>query len=115
MNTKTVTPSDVTLPLDKFPHIEFSVTLAAVTEHKCIMCGTTELPKRAKTCGANCRKAMSRRKESIAREVLNVQDALQNLARFSDRWPDLHQYIGNALNECVTAATVTYFETTAKA
>lgn len=111
----TVTPSEVTLPLDKFPHIEFSVTLTTVTENKCLMCGTTELPKRAKTCGTNCRKAMSRRKDSLAREVLNVQDALANLARFADRWPDLQGHVERALNECVTAATVTYFETTAKA
>jgi len=115
MNTKTVTPAVVTLPLDKFPHIEFSVTLAGVTEHKCIMCGTTDLPKRAKTCGANCRKRASRRNEAIAREVANLRDALANLARFSDRWPDLQRDVEKALNECVTAATVTYFETTAKA
>lgn len=109
MNTRTVTPAVVTLPLDKYPHIEFSVTTAGVTLNKCLMCGTTDLPARAKTCGANCRKRASRRKEAIKREVQAVQDALNNLARFIDRWPDLNYEIMDAMNECVTAATVTYF------
>lgn len=115
MNTRTVTPSDVTLPLDKFPHIEFSVTPATVTEHRCIMCGATDLPKRAKTCSANCRKKASRRKEALQREVDNVNYALLRLVRKSERWPDLKAEVEKALNDCVTLATVTYFETTAKA
>jgi hypothetical protein len=107
MGRKAVTPAVVTLPMDKYPHIEFGVTAAAVTP-KCIMCGT-EISGRARTCGANCRKRASRRKEAIKREVQAVQDALNNLARFIDRWPDLNAEIMSAMNDCVTAATVTYF------
>lgn len=108
---------------------ERSVTLAGVTDtpavkrvtpavvtlslQHCLMCGAA-IPWRskrrdAKTCSANCRKALSRRKEAIKREVQAVQDALHNLARFVDRWPDLNTEIMEAMNECVTAATVTYF------
>lgn len=110
---KTVTASDVTLPMDKYPHIEFGVTLAAVTPNKCIMCGTTDLGPRAKTCSANCRKAASRRKESIARELGNLKDALNTLERYSQRWPDLMPQIEETLRQCVTAAGVTYFGVTA--
>ena len=110
---KTVTASDVTLPLDKYPHIEFGVTLAAVTPHTCMMCGTTDLGLRAKTCGANCRKAASRRKERLGRELNNVQNALDTLQRYSSMWPDLALDIEATLKECVTTATVTYFAVTA--
>lgn len=112
MKTRTVTPEEVTLPLDRYPHIEFGVTLAAVTP-KCIMCGK-EIGPRAKTCGSNCRKRASRRKETIQREVQNVQNALDHLASLIDRWPDLEYQIMDALNDCVTAATVTYFGTDAE-
>lgn len=91
---KTVTAASVTLPMDKYPHIEFGVTLAAVTP-KCIMCGI-EVSPRAKTCGPNCRKAASRRKEAIKREVHAVNDALRNLVRFSQQWPDLLDEISKA-------------------
>lgn len=77
--------------------------------HTCIMCGSPDLSWRATTCGPNCRKRASRRKEAIKREVQAVQDALNNLARLIDRWPDLKTDVMNAMNECVTAATVTYF------
>jgi len=112
MKTRTVTPASVTLPLDKFPHIEFSVTVAAVTPHKCMMCGTTELGPRAKTCSTNCRKAMSRRKEYLQRELQHVRDALQVIQRYSRQWPDLQAEIEKTLNDCVTSATVTYFGVT---
>lgn len=109
MKIKTVTPEAVTLPLDKFPHIEFGVTLAAVTP-KCLMCGRELKSARRKTCDQNCRKAASRRHEAIRREVDNVREHLAKLASFSDRWPDLNAEIMDAMNQCVTAATVTYFD-----
>lgn len=108
---KSVTTAAVTLPLDRYPHIEFGVTLAAVTS-KCIMCGT-EISPRSKTCGPNCRKRASRRKEAMARELRNIQDALRTLERYSKMWPDLAPAIEKTLKECVTAATVTYFDVTA--
>lgn len=108
---KTVTSSEVTLPLDKYPHIEFGVTLAAVTP-KCMMCGI-EISARSKTCGPNCRKAASRRKERLGRELNNVQNALDTLQRYSSMWPDLALDIEATLKECVTTATVTYFAVTA--
>lgn len=81
------------------------VTTAGVTG-KCVMCGVDVGPK-ARTCGPVCRKRASRRREAIKREVRAVQDALSNLQRFSDRWPDLNADIQDAVSECVTMATVT--------
>jgi predicted nucleic acid-binding Zn ribbon protein len=112
MKIITVMPEDVTLPMDQYPHIEFSVTTAAVTQNKCIMCGL-DISPRSRTCSPNCRKRASRRKEAMRRELLNVQDALRALERYSQRWPDLQRDIQKTLNECVTAATVTYFDVTA--
>lgn len=97
MKTKTVTAAAVTLPLDKFPHIEFGVTAAAVTP-KCLMCGQELKSLRSKTCGDVCRKRASRRKEAIKREVRAIQDALDNLLRYADRWPDLLAEISEAGN-----------------
>lgn len=103
MQTKSVTLARVTLPLDRYPHIDFSVTPVVVT---CVMCGKT-ISTRAKTCSPNCRKRMSRRKEAIAREVMAVRDALANLQRYGDRWPDLQADIESALDECENAVSVT--------
>lgn len=61
----------------------------------------------AKTCTTNCRKAASRRKEAIRREVQHVQDALNSLERYSDRWPDLFQDIMRAIGQCAGAAGTT--------
>lgn len=68
-----------------------------------MMCGRP-VSWRAKTCSDNCRKAMSRRNESIQREVQAVQDALCTLERYSDQWPDLHWQIMQAIGQCAIEA-----------
>lgn len=100
MRTKTVTPAVVTLPLDRYQHIEFTIDA-------CIMCGARLLGRRKSTCSAKCRKRASRRNEAIRREVAAIQEHLANLRRFADRWPDLHQDIIDAVQQSVTTATVT--------
>lgn len=71
-----------------------------------MMCGTP-ISWRAKTCSRNCRKAMSRRNEAIQREVDRVKDALKNLERYSDQWPDLHWDIMQAIGQAGIAAGTT--------
>jgi hypothetical protein len=121
------------LPLDRYPHIEFgsvtpavvtlspavkSVTAAAVTLSStdrvmnCVMCGAelgTRWSRRAhvKTCSDKCRKAASRRKEAIAREVQRVRGALAALERYSDQWPDLHWDIMRAIGACTIEGSAT--------
>lgn len=56
------------------------------------------------------RKAASRRKESINREVQAIQDALASFKRMSDRWPDLQDAIRDAVQQSVTAASVTLMD-----
>lgn len=116
---------------DEYLQQQRSVTVAGVTDNtavkrvtagsvthslqkRCMMCGK-EIEWRskrqdAKTCSANCRKAMSRRGEAIKREVQAIQDALANLRRFSDRWPDLQDAIKDAVQQSVTAASVTLMD-----
>lgn len=112
------------LPLDNYPYIEFgkcdgnnghtspekSVTTAAVTHLRrqpvCMMCGVP-VSWRAKTCSANCRKALSRRHEAIEREVNQAKDALRTLERYSDQWPDLYWQIMQAIGQCGIAASST--------
>lgn len=111
MNIKTVTPAVVTLPLDRYPAIEFSVTTAGVTlPQRCLMCEVELKSARARTCSDTCRKRASRRNEAIKREVQAIQDALKNLRRFADRWPDLHTDVQKAVQESVTAASVTLMD-----
>lgn len=109
MAQRNVMPEDVT----DIPAVK-GVTAAGVTydlQKRCMMCGV-EIPWRskrqdAKTCGANCRKAMSRRKEAIKRELDAVNDALRNLVRFSERWPDLLDEISKAGDQAsITARRV---------
>lgn len=76
----------------------------------CIMCGQELRRAGARTCGTNCRKAASRRNEAIKREVQAIQDALANLRRFSDRWPDLQGTVKDAVQQSVTAASVTLMD-----
>jgi hypothetical protein len=94
-----------------------SVTTACMTlsdrlngVRRCMMCGEA-LPFRSRrnrrTCTANCRKALSRRNESIQCEVQHVQDALRTLERYSDQWPDLHWDILKAIGQAgIEASTV---------
>lgn len=96
------------------------VTAAGVThslQKRCMMCGN-EIPWRskrqdAKTCSANCRKRMSRRKEGIEREVMAVKDSIAMLRRAANQWPDLQAVIEQALQQCVTVASVTLEDVTA--
>lgn len=102
------------LPLDRFPHILFKgVTTATVTlspekcdtpaRHTCLMCGSPDLSWRAKTCSGNCRKSLSRRTESINRDVDAIRNAFGNLERYADRWPDLYREIMGAISDGIIA------------
>jgi predicted nucleic acid-binding Zn ribbon protein len=77
---------------------------------RCMMCGE-QLPYRSrrgrKTCSANCRKAASRRNETIQRAVQDIQDALNSLERYSDQWPDLYWDIMQAIGKAGIAAAGT--------
>jgi hypothetical protein len=57
---------------------------------------------------------MSRRKEAIKREVEAVKDALWNLNRASERWPDLLQEIDQAAREASIAARRLSYDMAAK-
>lgn len=76
----------------------------------CIMCGIPLRRPDATTCGPVCRRRKARRKEAINREVQAIQDALENLKRYADRWPDLRDVIIDACSKSVTRTGVTLYD-----
>lgn len=82
-----------------------SVTQVQGTK-KCLMCGI-RITRRSTTCSDNCRKAASRRKETLNRSLGNILWELRNLQRYADEWPDLWPEIMSAVNQAGVQAGVT--------
>lgn len=95
MKTRTVMPEEVTLPLDQFPHVEFSVSSGRnvietdrVREElgytvRCASCGKWFEARRvtATFCGSTCRSRAAREPANRTRRIGQAHGAVRALCR----------------------------------
>lgn len=83
-----------------------------MTKH-CLMCPKQVSP-RARTCGSTCRKAASRLKKVIERDIAAFEAAFELLMEHRGAWPDLEAEVERSLRQSVTQICVTPDEQSTK-